>query len=42
MENAIRLVNPTGSIGMIGVYIAPDPSAKKRKLQNVDGSSGLF
>jgi glutathione-independent formaldehyde dehydrogenase len=28
MDNCVRVVNPTGSIGMIGVYIAPDPGAK--------------
>jgi len=28
VENCLRVVNPTGSIGMIGVYIAPDPGAK--------------
>lgn len=28
LENALRVVNPTGSVGVIGVYIAPDPGAK--------------
>jgi glutathione-independent formaldehyde dehydrogenase len=28
LDNCVRVVNPTGSIGMIGVYIAPDPGAK--------------
>ena len=28
LDNALRLVNPTGSLGIIGVYIAPDPGAK--------------
>jgi glutathione-independent formaldehyde dehydrogenase len=28
LENCLRLVNPTGHIGMIGVYLAPDPGAK--------------
>ncbi len=28
IENCLRVVNPTGGIGMIGVYIAPDPGAK--------------
>lgn len=27
LQNVIRVVNPTGSVGMIGVYIAPDPGA---------------
>lgn len=27
LENCLKVVNPTGSIGMIGVYIAPDPGA---------------
>jgi glutathione-independent formaldehyde dehydrogenase len=27
LENCMRVVNPTGSIGMIGVYMAPDPGA---------------
>jgi len=28
LGNCLKVVNPTGSIGMIGVYIAPDPGAK--------------
>ncbi len=28
IENCLKVVNATGSIGMIGVYIAPDPGAK--------------
>jgi glutathione-independent formaldehyde dehydrogenase len=28
LENAVRLVNPTGSIGVVGVYIAPDPGGR--------------
>lgn len=28
LENALRVVNPTGSVGVIGVYIAPDSGAK--------------
>lgn len=28
LENCVRVVNATGSMGMIGVYIAPDPGAK--------------
>jgi glutathione-independent formaldehyde dehydrogenase len=31
LENCLRVVNPTGSIGMIGVYIAPDPGAKSEQ-----------
>jgi glutathione-independent formaldehyde dehydrogenase len=27
LENCVRAVNATGSIGIIGVYIAPDPGA---------------
>jgi glutathione-independent formaldehyde dehydrogenase len=27
LENCLRVLNPTGSLGMIGVYIAPDPGA---------------
>jgi glutathione-independent formaldehyde dehydrogenase len=28
LENCVKVLNPTGAIGMIGVYIAPDPGAK--------------
>lgn len=28
LENCVKVLNPTGSLGMIGVYIAPDPGAK--------------
>jgi glutathione-independent formaldehyde dehydrogenase len=28
LENAARLVNPSGSIGVVGVYIAPDPGGR--------------
>lgn len=28
LENAIKVVNATGNVGIIGVYIAPDPGAK--------------
>jgi glutathione-independent formaldehyde dehydrogenase len=28
LGNCLKVVNPTGSIGRIGVYIAPDPGAK--------------
>jgi glutathione-independent formaldehyde dehydrogenase len=31
LENALRVVNPTGAVGVIGVYIAPDPGAKDEK-----------
>jgi glutathione-independent formaldehyde dehydrogenase len=34
LENCLRVVNPTGSIGMIGVYIAPDPGAKNEQAKN--------
>jgi glutathione-independent formaldehyde dehydrogenase len=34
LENCVRVVNPTGSIGMIGVYIAPDPGAKNDAAKN--------
>lgn len=28
LENCLKVLNPTGGLGMIGVYIAPDPGAK--------------
>ena len=28
LENVVKVVNATGSVGIIGVYIAPDPGAK--------------
>jgi glutathione-independent formaldehyde dehydrogenase len=28
LDNCVKVLNPTGSLGMIGVYIAPDPGAK--------------
>lgn len=34
LENCLRVVNPTGAIGMIGVYIAPDPGAKNEQAKN--------
>lgn len=37
IENCIDVVNPTGAIGMIGVYIAPDPGAK-----NEQAKQGIF
>ncbi|MGH9692342.1 MAG: glutathione-independent formaldehyde dehydrogenase, partial [Candidatus Acidiferrales bacterium] len=33
LENALRVVNSTGSIGIIGVYSAPDPGAKTEQLK---------
>lgn len=33
LENALRVVNSTGSIGIIGVYIAPDPGAENEKAK---------
>lgn len=33
LEDALRLVNATGSIGIIGVYIAPDPGARDEKAK---------
>jgi glutathione-independent formaldehyde dehydrogenase len=34
IENLVKLVNPTGAIGLIGVYLMPDPGAEdaKKKL----------
>lgn len=34
LENCLKVVNPTGSIGMIGVYIAPDPGASSKAAKN--------
>lgn len=34
LENCLKVVNPTGSVGIIGVYIAPDPGAKDDKAKN--------
>lgn len=31
LQNALKPVNPAGSIGVIGLYIAPDPGAKDEK-----------
>ncbi len=28
LDNVIRLVNPAGHVGIVGVYLAPDPGAK--------------
>ncbi len=36
LENCLRVVNPTGSVGVIGVYIAPDPGARdEQKKQGI-------
>lgn len=37
LENVIRVVNPTGSVCLIGVYIAPDPGADDK-----DAKKGIF
>ena len=37
LENCLKVVNATGAIGMIGVYIAPDPKAK-----NEEAKQGIF
>jgi glutathione-independent formaldehyde dehydrogenase len=37
LENCLKVVNATGSIGMIGVYMAPDPGAK-----NDQAKQGVF
>ena len=34
LDNCVRIVNATGSIGMIGVYIAPDPKASSEHAKN--------
>jgi glutathione-independent formaldehyde dehydrogenase len=31
LENCLKVVNATGSIGLIGVYIAPDPGGKDKE-----------
>src|SRR5262249_40299742 len=33
LENAIRVVNPTGSIGIIGVYLSPDPGGDNQQAK---------
>lgn len=33
LENCMRVVNATGHVGMIGVYIAPDPGAKSEEAK---------
>jgi len=37
LENVIRVVNPAGAVGLIGVYIAPDPGAEDK-----DAKKGIF
>lgn len=37
LENCLRVVNATGHIGMIGVYMAPDPGA-----QGEDAKNGIY
>ena len=34
LENCLKVVNATGHIGLIGVYIAPDPGAKGEPAKN--------
>ena len=34
LHNCLKVVNPTGSVGVIGVYIAPDPGAKSDAAKN--------
>jgi glutathione-independent formaldehyde dehydrogenase len=34
LENVIKVVKPTGHVGIIGVYIAPDPGAKDANAKN--------
>jgi glutathione-independent formaldehyde dehydrogenase len=33
LENCVRVVNSTGGLGIIGVYIAPDPGAKSEQAK---------
>lgn len=33
LENVIRVVNPAGSVSLIGVYIAPDPGAEDKEAK---------
>lgn len=37
LENCLKVVNATGSVGLIGVYIAPDPGAKDK-----DSKKGIY
>ncbi|MFZ0733384.1 MAG: glutathione-independent formaldehyde dehydrogenase [Candidatus Sulfotelmatobacter sp.] len=34
LENCLKVVNATGHIGMIGVYMAPDPGGKDERAKN--------
>lgn len=34
LENCLKVVNATGHIGLIGVYISPDPGAKGEEAKN--------
>jgi glutathione-independent formaldehyde dehydrogenase len=34
LDNVMKVVNPTGNVGIIGVYIAPDPGAKDEEAKN--------
>ncbi len=34
LENCLKVVNATGHVGLIGVYIAPDPGAKGEQAKN--------
>lgn len=33
LENVLRVVNPTGHVGIIGVYMSPDPGAKDEEAK---------
>ena len=33
INNLVKLVNPTGSIGIVGVYVSPDPGAHNKKQE---------
>ncbi|HEY1679734.1 MAG TPA: glutathione-independent formaldehyde dehydrogenase [Candidatus Sulfotelmatobacter sp.] len=33
LENVVRVVNPAGAIGLIGVYIAPDPGGRDEEAK---------
>jgi glutathione-independent formaldehyde dehydrogenase len=37
LENVVRVVNPAGAVGLIGVFIAPDPGAEDK-----DAGKGIF
>lgn len=34
LDNMIRLVNPAGHVGIVGVYIAPDPGAESEQAKH--------